>query len=133
MELKLLSIGKGEGPTKTQGGGLTIKLRTTPQAMFSTDGGKSDPVRLFEFWLSKWPEGMKNTGPLYLSIINRPKSADIWYTKGVSFCFWATYHGSEKLASGKIRPRVVYVFSRSIRWIFMNFTLFINLLYEFIS
>ena len=24
---------------------------------------------------------MKNTGPLYLSIINRPKSADVWYTK----------------------------------------------------
>ncbi|XP_022807030.1 uncharacterized protein LOC111344097 [Stylophora pistillata] len=49
--------------------------------MFSTDGGKSDPVRLFKLWLSKRPEGMKNTGPLYLSIINRPKSADVWYTK----------------------------------------------------
>ena len=49
--------------------------------MFSTDGGKGDPVRLFKLWLSKRPEGMKNTGPLYLSIINRPKSADVWYTK----------------------------------------------------
>ena len=24
---------------------------------------------------------MKNTGPLYLGIINRRKSADVWYTK----------------------------------------------------
>ena len=70
-----------EGPTKTRSGGLTIRRRTTPQAMFSTDGGKSDPVRLFKLWLSKRPEGMKNTGPLYLSIINRPKSVDVWYTK----------------------------------------------------
>ena len=70
-----------EGLTKTQSGGLTIRRRTTPQAMFSTDGGKGDPVRLFKLWLSKRPEGMKNTGPLYLSIINRPKSVDVWYTK----------------------------------------------------
>ena len=70
-----------EGLTKTRSGGLTIRRRTTPQAMFSTDGGKSDPVRLFKLWLSKRPEGMKNTGPLYLSIINRPKSVDVWYTK----------------------------------------------------
>ena len=24
---------------------------------------------------------MKDTGPLYLSVINRPKSPDVWYTK----------------------------------------------------
>lgn len=70
-----------KGPTKTRNGGLTIRRRTTPQAMFSTDGGKSDPVRLFKLWLSKRPKGMKNTRPIYLSIINRPKSADVWYTK----------------------------------------------------
>ena len=34
-----------EGPTKTRSGGLTISRRTTPQAMYSTDGGKTDPVR----------------------------------------------------------------------------------------
>ena len=71
-----------EGPTKIRSAGLTIRRRETPQATFSTDGGKSDPVRLFKLWLSEGPEGMKNTGPLYLSIINRPKSADVWYTKG---------------------------------------------------
>ena len=70
-----------EGLTKTRSGGLTIRRRKTPQAMFSTDGGKSDPVKLFQLWLSERPEGMKNTGPLYLSIINRPKSADVWHTK----------------------------------------------------
>ena len=30
-----------EGPTKTRSGGLTISRRTTPQAMYSTDGGKN--------------------------------------------------------------------------------------------
>ena len=70
-----------EGPTKTRSSGLTIRRRTTPQVMYSTDGGKTDPVRLFKLWLSKRPEGMKDTGPLYLSIINRPKSPDVWYTK----------------------------------------------------
>ena len=70
-----------EGLTKIRSGGLTIRRRTTPQAMFNTDGGKSDPVRLFKLWLSKRLEGMKNIGPLYLSIINRPKSADVWHTK----------------------------------------------------
>ena len=49
--------------------------------MYSTDGGKTDPVRLFKLWLSKRPSGMKDKGPLYLSVINRPKSNDIWYTK----------------------------------------------------
>ena len=70
-----------EGPTKTRSGGLTILRRTTPQAMYSTDGGKTDPVRLLKLWLSKRPDGMKDKGPLYLSVINRPKSNDIWYTK----------------------------------------------------
>ena len=56
-------------------------MRRTPRAMFSTDGGKSDPVRLLKLWLSKRPEGMKNTRPLYLSIIHLPKSEDVWYTK----------------------------------------------------
>ena len=49
--------------------------------MFSTNGEKSDPMRLFKLWLSKRPEGMKNTGSLYLSIIDRAKSADVKYTK----------------------------------------------------
>ena len=69
-----------EGPTKTRSGGLTIRRRT-PQVMYTTDGGKTDPVRFFKLWLSKRPEGIEDTGPLYLSIINRPKSTNVWYTK----------------------------------------------------
>ena len=49
--------------------------------MFSTDGGEKDPVRLFKLWLSKRPDGMKDNGPLYLTVINRPKSADVWYAR----------------------------------------------------
>ena len=49
--------------------------------MFSTDGGERDPVRLFKLWPSKRPDGMKDNGPLYLTVINRPKSADVWYAR----------------------------------------------------
>jgi len=70
-----------EAPTKTRSGGLSIRRKTTPQVMYSTDGGKTDPVRLFKLWLSKRPEGMKDTGPVYLCVINRPQSTDVWYTK----------------------------------------------------
>ena len=70
-----------EGPTKTRSGGLRIRRRSTPQLMFSTDGGERDPVRLFKLWLSKRSEGMKDNGPLYLSVIDRPKSPQVWYTK----------------------------------------------------
>ena len=70
-----------ENPTKTRNGGLRIPHRTAPQLMWSTDGGERDPVRLFKLWLSKRPEGMKDTGPLYLGVIKRPKSAEVWYAK----------------------------------------------------
>ena len=74
------SIEFSENPTKTRSGGLRIPRRKTPQVMWSTDGGERDPVALFKLWLSKRPDGMKDNGPLYLSIINRPKS-NVWYTK----------------------------------------------------
>ena len=70
-----------ENPTKTRSGGLRIKRRSTPQLMFSTDGGERDPVRLFKLWPSKRPDGMKDSGPLYLTVINRPESADVWYAR----------------------------------------------------
>ena len=70
-----------EGPTKTRSDGLSIRRRTTPKVIYSTDGGKTDQVLLFKPWLSKRPKGMKDKGPLYLSVINRPQSPDVWYTK----------------------------------------------------
>ena len=76
-------VGFREGPTKTRDGGRTIRRRTTPQAMCSTNSGRTDAVRLLncKLWLSKRPERMKSTGPLYLGIINRPESANVWYSK----------------------------------------------------
>ena len=70
-----------ENPTKTRQGGLRNPTRHSPQQMWSTDGGERDPVRLFEEWLSHRPEALKNSGPLYLTIIPRPITAT-WY-------FWA--------------------------------------------
>ena len=49
--------------------------------MWSTDGGPRDPVKLFKLSLSKRPQPMRNQGPLYLTIIQRPKNDDVWYTK----------------------------------------------------
>ena len=69
-----------ENPTKTRQGGLRNKTRSSPQQMWCTDGGERDPVRLFEEWLSRRPEPMKNSGPLYLAIIPRP-STNVWYAK----------------------------------------------------
>ena len=37
-----------ESPTKTRNDDLRIKQSSTPQLMFSTDGGERDPVRLFK-------------------------------------------------------------------------------------
>ena len=48
--------------------------------MWSKDGGERDPVRLFEQWLARRPEQMKNSGPLYLAIIPRP-TTNVWYAK----------------------------------------------------
>ena len=51
-----------EGPTKT------VLRRTTLQAMYSTNGGKTDQVHLFKLWLCKTPDGMEDKGPLCLSV-----------------------------------------------------------------
>ena len=69
-----------ENPTKTRTGGLTVKHRKTPQEMWATDGGPKDPVRLFEEFLKRRPLEMRTSGPLYLAIIQRPKT-DVWYAK----------------------------------------------------
>ena len=75
------SIVFNENPTKTRSGGLRVAKRTTRQVMWSTDGGPRDSVKLFKLWLSKRPQPMRNQGPLYLTIIQRPKNDDVWYTK----------------------------------------------------
>lgn len=69
-----------ENPTKTRTCGLTAKHRKTPQEMWATDGGQRDPVRLFEEFIRRRPLEMRTSGPLYLAIIQRPKT-DVWYSK----------------------------------------------------
>ena len=69
-----------ENPTKTRTGGLTAKHRKTPKEMWATDGGSRDPVRLFEEFVRRRSSEMRASGPLYVAIIQRPKS-DVWYAK----------------------------------------------------
>ena len=69
-----------ENPKKTRTGGLKAKHRKTPQEMWATDGGPRDPVRLLEEFLRRLPLEMRTSGPLYLAIIQRPKT-NVWYAK----------------------------------------------------
>ena len=50
----------------------------TPQKMWATDGGSRDPVKLFEEFLRRCPLEMLTSVPLYLAIIQRPKT-EVWY------------------------------------------------------
>ena len=63
-----------ENPTKTRTGGLKAKHRKTLQEMWATDGGSRDPVRFFEEFLGRCPSEMRTSGPLYLTIMQRPKT-----------------------------------------------------------
>ena len=74
------SVPFNENPTKTRSGDLSAKHRKTPQEMWATGGGPRDPVRLFEEFLRRRPLEMRTSGPLYLGIIQRPKT-EVWYAK----------------------------------------------------
>ena len=47
--------------------------------MFAT-GGPRCPVQFFKTYLAHRPEEMRNSGPFYLAIIDKPKS-EVWYKK----------------------------------------------------
>jgi len=68
-----------EGVTKTRQGGLVKKERRVPQQAYAT-GGIRCPVRLLKKLVSKRPENMKMSGPLYLTPL-RSFQADreVWY------------------------------------------------------
>ena len=68
-----------ENPTKTRQGGLRKKRRAIQPKMFAT-GGSRCPVKLFKTYLAHRPEEMRNSGPFYLAIIDKPKS-ELWYNK----------------------------------------------------
>ena len=47
--------------------------------MFAT-GGPRCPVKFFKTYLAHRPEEVRNSGPFYLAIIDKPKS-EVWYKK----------------------------------------------------
>ena len=68
-----------ENPTKTRQGGLRKKRRAIQPKMFAT-GGPRCPFKFFKAYLAQRPEEMRNSGPFYLAIIDKPKS-EVWYRK----------------------------------------------------
>ena len=58
-----------EGVTKTRQGGTRKKGRLIKPKMFAT-GGENCPVALFRSYLLKRPAELRNTGPIYLGILN---------------------------------------------------------------
>ena len=69
-----------EGMTKNQAGGLNHKARSVHPKMYST-GGDRCPVKLFKLFKFKRPISLRDSGPLYLGIIDNPKNSEIWYKK----------------------------------------------------
>ena len=68
-----------ENPTKTRQGGLRKKRRVVQPKMFAT-GGQRCPVKLFKTFLERRPEEMRNSGPFYLALNERPKT-QVWYKR----------------------------------------------------
>ena len=68
-----------EGLTKTRGGGLRVKPRLATPKMFAT-GKKRCPVAILKKYLDKRPAELKTTGPVYLSVIDKPQTS-VWYKK----------------------------------------------------
>ena len=73
------SVTYEENPTKTRQGGLRKKQRVVQPKMFAT-GGQRCPVKLFKTFLERRPEEMRNGGPFYLALNERPKT-QVWYKR----------------------------------------------------
>ena len=67
-----------EGVTKTRGGGLRKKQRKVIPKMFETKDTHRCPIIIFKIFLSKRPACLLAEGPIYLAIIDKPKS-EIWF------------------------------------------------------
>ena len=63
-----------ENPTKTR-----KKRRVVQPKMFAT-GGQRCPVKLFKTFLEQRPEEMRDSGPFYLALNERPKT-QVWYKR----------------------------------------------------
>ena len=66
-----------EGVTKTRQSGLREKHRVVIPKMFETKSPRC-PVALFELYISKRPTALRNQGPFYLAVIDKPQT-NIWY------------------------------------------------------
>ena len=83
-ELKVVKLPNGETDyvqwterlTKTRKGGLSKPARRIQQRIFAVGG----PKCLVMLMLSKCPEQLKLSGPLYLTPLQKPKP-NIWYSK----------------------------------------------------
>ena len=67
-----------EGPTKTGQAGLRKVNRRITQRMFDTSDSRC-PVRYLERLISKRPQHIRNSGPLYLQPLSKP-NPDVWYS-----------------------------------------------------
>ena len=68
-----------EGLTKMRQVGLSVKNRLVTPKLFATCQ-EICPVMLFKLYLEKRPKEMKTSGPLYISVIDKPVSS-IWFKK----------------------------------------------------
>ena len=68
-----------EDPTKCRGGGLNATKRVTDTKMFAT-GGERCPVSFFDFYVSKRPVELQNTGRFYL-IPKGDITDEVWFSK----------------------------------------------------
>ena len=75
---KTISVEWVEGLTKTRQGGLSKIERRLPQKMFA-QGGDHCPVKFMELLISKRPQKLRKTGPLYLRPLEQPRE-DVWYS-----------------------------------------------------
>lgn len=67
-----------EGITKTRQGGLSKIERRLPQKMFAHKGSRC-PIKFLELLISKRPQKLRYSGPLYLRPLESPH-ADVWYS-----------------------------------------------------
>ena len=73
-----------EGPTKTRQGGLKKRMRSVTQKLFKI-GSPRCPISAILKLLSKHPESMRTSGPLYLAPLRKERDwskANIWLVRG---------------------------------------------------
>ena len=75
---KTLYVEWVEGLTKTRQGGLSKTERRLPQKMFA-HGGSRCPVKFLELLITKRPQKLRSSGPLYLRPLESPHT-DVWYS-----------------------------------------------------